>query len=824
MKRHYYLQDARGKRKLEDTELPLRIGGGAAANIVVPGLNADQLRAFFALEKGHAYIQHVNGGAACAPVDIFLNDEQIDSSCWLKSGDRIQINEHVLRWTVTGDKVVIDLLQPAESHPLHPPLDSPPASAPPVNNELPVNTQRAPGSRSHRGARKLALGLLSLLLLAVIYLLMLIPLSIEIEPEADQLSFSGFPPPVKLWGSHLVMPGTYRLEAQREGYLLLDTEIDIDRNSDTALHFKLEELPGRLEIKLEPDVSYKLFVGDRETAGDEHGQFQLPRGEHEIRVKTERYLPHRETVEIKGFGQTQQLQLALQPAWASVSISSQPENAELFLDGTLMGHTPLDTEIMQGNHSLEFRLAGFKSLTLDHNFAAGETLELEPAQLEPLDGELSLKSKPPGASVTVDGRYAGITPLKRPLSAGAPHELRLSKAGFHTVEQQVRVQPEEVLELNIPLKPEYGTLFLSVRPTDARISIDGKPVQVQGGRLRLAVRTHTLTVSKPGYHDHVQQVTPGNLTAQHLQVTLKPAQEADAGATNKAEAIDKTEPGDTRPPPRQITTKDGQSLQLVEPQSSFLMGASRREAGRRANENRRQVRLERPFYFAHRETTNQAYRMFDSSHDSGSLDGAGLNEDLQPVVNVSWDNAARYCNWLSRQQGLPEAYEEVNGTMIARQPMNTGYRLPTEAEWAWVARRHEQEVEQRYPWEGSYPPSTPAGNYADARIADTLADVVPGYDDGYRGTAPVGQFPDRPRGFFDLGGNAAEWVSDYYALYPGQSTREVVDPQGPATGSHHSIRGSGWRHGNITELRLSYRDYSNKARPDLGFRIARYAR
>ncbi|MGB5280544.1 MAG: SUMF1/EgtB/PvdO family nonheme iron enzyme, partial [Arenicellales bacterium] len=84
-------------------------------------------------------------------------------------------------------------------------------------------------------------------------------------------------------------------------------------------------------------------------------------------------------------------------------------------------------------------------------------------------------------------------------------------------------------------------------------------------------------------------------------------------------------------------------------------------------------------------------------------------------------------------------------------------------------------------------------------------------------------FPAWPKGFFDLGGNAAEWIHDFYAVYPGEASRLVTDPTGPAAGEHHVVRGSSWRHGNITELRLSYRDYSSKPRYDLGFRVARYA-
>ena len=87
----------------------------------------------------------------------------------------------------------------------------------------------------------------------------------------------------------------------------------------------------------------------------------------------------------------------------------------------------------------------------------------------------------------------------------------------------------------------------------------------------------------------------------------------------------------------------------------------------------------------------------------------------------------------------------------------------------------------------------------------------------------MGSFPAWPEGFYDLGGNSAEWMHDIYALYPGEANVEVTDPMGPVSGKHHVVRGASWRDGSITELRLSFRDYSSKLRYDLGFRIARYA-
>ncbi|HET7797904.1 MAG TPA: SUMF1/EgtB/PvdO family nonheme iron enzyme, partial [Nevskia sp.] len=100
--------------------------------------------------------------------------------------------------------------------------------------------------------------------------------------------------------------------------------------------------------------------------------------------------------------------------------------------------------------------------------------------------------------------------------------------------------------------------------------------------------------------------------------------------------------------------------------------------------------------------------------------------------------------------------------------------------------------------------------------------ILEGYDDGYAATSPLGKGLPIPPGLFDLGGNVSEWVHDRYdgSLVPSLAT--VTDPFGPATGNEHVIRGSSWRHGRITELRLAWRDHAREPRDDLGFRVARY--
>jgi formylglycine-generating enzyme required for sulfatase activity len=804
LSRTYFIHDELGKRRASEMDLPLRIGGKRQSGIVIPDVAEDALFAHIAVSDGHAYIQPVSDD-----VSIFHNNEQLTTSAWLKSGDQVQIDTALLSWEVQGDKVLIDVLRQSDAHAAQPPKHPPPGLPPSGSNDMPVHADEA-GHGSSKRLRRFVAVFVSVLLLAAAYLLIATPVTIKIDPEAAIVEMRGFPPPLHFWGSRLVLPGRYIVEASHPGYQALSEEVDIVMDGTTSLSYTLTELPGLLNINVNPDVAVQLYVDDIKTVLTEEGRAELDRGQHQLRIETERYLDHELQIDIQGYGNTQQLNITLQPAWAEVSISSLPAGADVQVDGESIGTTPLVTDILQGRHEIALSSDGYKTMTFMQSIEAGKDITLDTIQLLPVDGQLSVSSVPVGASVTVDGIFQGTTPISLSLVANDEHALQLSKAGYNTVEQSVSLKPDEERSVEVKLSAQYGTVFLTTRPAGAVVLIDGRKSDKNNGRLRLTARSHTLTISKPGYVTQQLKVTPQQGVSQNVDVALKTIQQQ---AVQKKIAAT----------PAAITTIAGQQLQLVKPNTKLTMGASRREAGRRANESRRLVQLKRPFYFSHNEVTNGAFRKFRSSHDSGTSDSAALNGDSQPVVNVSWEDAARYANWLSKQQGLPAAYVEKSGKMTAIKPMTTGYRLPTEAEWAWVARKQGHESEQRYPWNGSYPPTGSNGNYADARIADTLADVVPGYDDGYRGTAPVASFPAWPKGYHDLGGNVAEWVHDIYAIYPGEAQRLVTDPSGPESGEHHVVRGSSWRHGNITELRLSYRDYSSKPRYDLGFRIARYA-
>jgi formylglycine-generating enzyme required for sulfatase activity len=160
------------------------------------------------------------------------------------------------------------------------------------------------------------------------------------------------------------------------------------------------------------------------------------------------------------------------------------------------------------------------------------------------------------------------------------------------------------------------------------------------------------------------------------------------------------------------------------------------------------------------------------------------------------------------------------------QPRNHGYRLPTEAEWEYAARRVDGQKWRRYAWGDELPPPAGADNLGGSESLpqrpgpdQRLATSLPEYRDEHAVVAPVGSYARSASGLHDMGGNVSEWMHDVFASMPDAAS--ATDPMGADADGPHSIRGANWRTAAIAELRLAWRDRAAAASQTLGFRVAR---
>jgi formylglycine-generating enzyme required for sulfatase activity len=230
---------------------------------------------------------------------------------------------------------------------------------------------------------------------------------------------------------------------------------------------------------------------------------------------------------------------------------------------------------------------------------------------------------------------------------------------------------------------------------------------------------------------------------------------------------------------------------VVIPAGGFTMGSPPSE---QQAEAQHRVTIALPFAVSKFEIT---FDEWDACIQDGGCSGyrpedEGWGRGKRPVINISWDDAKAYVNWLSRKTGKP-------------------YRLLTEAEWEYATR---------------------AGTPTPFAFGATLSPSQANYDGSTDGsgpsdanrqqTVPVGSFPANGFGLHDMHGNVSEWVEDCW--HDQYTARTPTDGSAWVEGNCDGrvVRGGSWEDSDA-ELRSAartgeYRDNSSYAD---GIRIAR---
>lgn len=618
-------------------------------------------------------------------------------------------------------------------------------------------------------------------------------------------------------GGHWVLrAGPRSITVEASGYVPFRDALVITDEPLQTHTVTLDPLPGHLRVEVSPVKTAKIVIDDLIEAAVPSTVSNIEAGAREITVTAERYIPFSTVLEIQGRGIEQLLQVNLKPAWADISVQSRPSGATVTFDKKTAGTTPLDSELIRGERVIELSLDGYKRWKRTLRVIAGTPVELPPVHLSKADGYVEVTTTPSGASITVDSNFKGQSPIKFAVSPGKKHKIGVLKEGYSAAARTVTVASSKTENVTIQLKPELAAVQVISSPPNAELFVDGQARGSANQTIDLPTHAHEIEIKLPGYVTYSGSITPRKGIRKRVKVRLRTPSEAAASTAQRSQRSGGATQG-------AITTFVNQSLKLFRG-GSVTMGSSRRDPGRRANEVLHDAKLVRPFYFGVKEVSNGEFRRFLANHSAKPINGVDVNGDTHPVVGVSWDSAALFCNWLSRKDSLDVFYQIRNGRVLGINPAALGYRLPTEAEWSWVARTAPKGTEVfKFPWAENFPPRGRSGNYADQSASGILGQVIADYNDGFQVTAPVGSFSANLRGIYDLGGNVSEWMNDFYTATPGQGSGVAQDPLGPRSGESRVIRGSNWAHATETELRLAYRDFGNEGRDDVGFRIARYA-
>jgi formylglycine-generating enzyme required for sulfatase activity len=210
-------------------------------------------------------------------------------------------------------------------------------------------------------------------------------------------------------------------------------------------------------------------------------------------------------------------------------------------------------------------------------------------------------------------------------------------------------------------------------------------------------------------------------------------------------------------------------------------------------------------YFSIWDTRVQDYAVFARETNCDWMKPEFEQQATHPVVMVNWDDAQTFCSWLTE-------HERKAGKLGA----NERYRLPSDHEWSCVVGIGGQEnaqalpiekngrIADRFPWGSQWPPPGKAGNYASEELYTLLKagkppkgrDEIPGFQDGFAFTSPVGSYPANRFGLYDVGGNVFQWCEDTFDRDP----------------KKHVLRGGSWHDSDRALLLSSHRQSSGPGR------------
>ncbi|GMQ83048.1 MAG: hypothetical protein BMS9Abin05_2522 [Rhodothermia bacterium] len=532
-------------------------------------------------------------------------------------------------------------------------------------------------------------------------------------------------------------------------------------------------------------------------------------------------------------------------------IKSNRDGSSITVDGEGWGFAPAQKSLPPGRHLVRVAAPGYVPQQLNVSVAAGK-LAVKSFSLVPVErrGTLTVYSDPGGALVTVNGESWGLSPVDRDNLQPGQYQIHLELLDYLPLDTTVTVSVNTSNEGVFPLKRKtFSTTTLIVRVNiDSQLAINTQVVDTLRGGItkKLTVPAdknlsflEAIALEGDGYDSETVLLEPGGRVTKVFTLAV-PTREGVLSIKSEPVGIAVEVSGangfllrDTtdsdiplRPGIYSLTfSKEGYETQkksveiaselrspmnvrLVElrfqnsvgiqferiKRGTFMMGSEKGEEDERPYHG---VSLTNDFFISAHEVTQSQYMEVMGLNPSSFPGGGKL-----PVERVSWFDAISFANQLSVLEGLQECYTEV-GEAYGSPYQCPGYRLPTEAEWEYVARTSlDQDVESLV-------------NQIQIGVTAWML------ENSENRTHTVGQKKPNKWGLYDLEGNVWEWVHDVYAEdYKGAYSSE--NPTGPLSGPKRVLRGGSWR-SPIAKMYVTNRAGNlpvGKSK-DIGFRLVR---
>lgn len=275
-------------------------------------------------------------------------------------------------------------------------------------------------------------------------------LRIETDPKGASVyldgSFKGLTPLIL----YNVPAKTYQLRIVYPGYQEKIETIKVEPNKTNYLSYSLIPLYGSLSINSIPSGA-EVYLSGVYRGKTPLVISNLSPGRYQIQLRLSGYKDYVGFVDVYS-GQVSTYNFTLVPLPAVLNIFSTPSSAEVYLNGAYRGKTPLSiTDLSSGSYNIKLVLSGYEDYIETINLAPGEVRQLN-ITMKPISSEVMIDSRPQGASVYINGKYQGVTPITLYLSEGK-YSLLLSMNGYNDLKTEIVVKPRDKVSYIFTLTP-----------------------------------------------------------------------------------------------------------------------------------------------------------------------------------------------------------------------------------------------------------------------------------------------------------------------------------------------------------------------------------
>ena len=248
----------------------------------------------------------------------------------------------------------------------------------------------------------------------------------------------------------------------------------------------------------------------------------LASGEHQMRIVRDMYLPYETTITVKD-NETLKLKPALSPNFANVTITTAI-GADIYVDGSYKATTTWTGVLKCGTYKFEARKKNHRPASITKNIIAyPQDQKIIISSPTPITGSLSVESTPDGATVMVDGKKFGTTPLTNELIIGK-HQVTISKLGYKDDVREIVVKENETTALvsNLELDIRPAVLNIDGSPKAANVYINDKHVGKTPLKHSTDAGEYHLKVSKSGYFAHTSDIVVASGEERDINFSLLP--------------------------------------------------------------------------------------------------------------------------------------------------------------------------------------------------------------------------------------------------------------------------------------------------------------